>query len=139
MTGWGLTETIDASWRWMAAYGTGATSQAMFIGLNGPDLYGGGHGDDVMLTNFWTVGEWHHIGLTYDGITARLYADGVEVAAEPKNWNLVPDRAHIGRQVSDQIEFWMGVVDEVRLYNQALSAGEIAWLAGKRAPVHQPF
>ena len=139
MTGWGLTETTDAGWRWIAAYGTGATSQAMFIGLNGPDLYGGGHGDDVMLADFWTVGEWHHIGLTYDGATARLYADGVEVAAEAKNWNLVPDRAHIGRQVSDQIEFWMGAVDEVRIYRGALAPGEIAWLAGKRAPVHKPF
>ncbi|UCD53182.1 MAG: discoidin domain-containing protein [Phycisphaerales bacterium] len=139
MTGWGLTETVDPGWRWIAAYGTGATSQAMFIGLNGPDLYGGGHGDDVMLADFWAVGEWHHIGLTYDGTTARLYADGVEVATEAKNWNLVPDRAHIGRQVSDQIEFWMGLVDEVRIYSEALSPGELAWLAGKRAPVHKPF
>jgi hypothetical protein len=57
----------------------------------------------------------------------------------PKNWNLVPSRAHIGRQVSDDIEFWVGSVDEVQIYDKALSAGEMAWLAGRRAPVHKPF
>ena len=139
LCGWGLTETVTPGWRWIAAYGSSVTSQAMFIGLNGPALYGGGYGDDVMLPDFWAEDEWHHIALTYDGATARLYADGIEVAAQAKTWDLVPDRAHIGRQVSDAIEFWMGVVDEVRLYNEALSTGEIAWLAGKRAPVHKPF
>jgi hypothetical protein len=139
MTGWGKTGSIAVGWRWIAAYGTGATSQAMFIGLYGPDLYGGGHGDDVMSPGFWDTDEWHHVGLTYDGATARLYADGVEVASAAKNWNLVPSRAHIGRQVSDQIEFWTGSVDDVRIYSEALSAGEIAWLAGRRSPVHKPF
>ncbi|UCD50420.1 MAG: discoidin domain-containing protein [Phycisphaerales bacterium] len=139
LCGWAMTTTVNPGWRWIAAYGTGATGQAMFIGLNGPSLYGGGYGDDVMVADFWAEDEWHHIALTYDGTTARLYADGVEVATEAKNWNLVPDRAHIGRQVNDEIEFWAGVVDEVRLYNQALSLGEIAWLAGRRAPVHKPF
>ncbi len=139
MTGWGKTSSIAIGWRWIAAYGTGATSQAMFIGLYGPDLYGGGHGDDVMSPGFWDTDEWHHVGLTYDGATARLYADGVEVASAAKNWNLVPSRAHIGRQVSDQIEFWTGSVDDVRIYSEALSAGEITWLAGRRSPVHKPF
>ncbi|MHC4518595.1 MAG: LamG-like jellyroll fold domain-containing protein, partial [Planctomycetota bacterium] len=139
LCGWAMTETVNAGWRWIAAYGSGATGQAMFIGLNGPALYGGGYGDDVLLADFWAVDEWHHIALTYDGATARLYADGVEVVAAAKNWDLVPDRAHIGRQVSDAIEFWSGVVDEVRLYNEVLSTGEIAWLAGRRAPVHKPF
>jgi len=48
MCGWGKTNTIAAGWRWIAAYGSPNTSQAMFIGLYGADLYGGGYGDDVM-------------------------------------------------------------------------------------------
>ena len=140
MTGWAMSSSVAAGWRWIAAYGTGATNQAMFIGMNGTSLYGGGYGNDVFVDNFWQVDEWHHIGLTYDGTTARLYADGIEVAAIVTTaWDLVPDRGHIGRQVNDASEFWDGAVDDVRIYDGALSAEEIAWLAGRTLPVHKPF
>ena len=112
----------------------------MFIGMNGTDLYGGGYANDISAANFWVVDEWYHVGLTYDGTTARLYANGIEVAASVKTaWNLVPNRAHNGRQVNNAAEFWAGSVDEVRIYDVALSAEEIAWLAGRTLPVHQPF
>ena len=139
MAAWALTNSVDAGYRWIAAYGSAGTGQAMFIGINGTTLYGGGYADDVILYNFWEEGEWYHIGLTYDGTTARLYADGIEVASGPKNWNLVSGRAHLGRQVNDQFEYWAGLVDEVRIYDEALSAGEMAWLAGRTVPLHQPF
>ncbi|MHC4111997.1 MAG: LamG-like jellyroll fold domain-containing protein, partial [Planctomycetota bacterium] len=125
MCGWGKTDTLADGWRWIAAYGSPATSQAMFIGINGDDLFGGGYGDDVQLNDFWGVGVWHHICLTYDGTTARLYADGIEVASAAKNWNLILSRAHLGRQVNDIAEFWDGLIDDVRIYSKVLSQAEI--------------
>jgi len=139
MCAWGMTSSVDAGFRWMMAYGSPATGQAMFIGMNGTGLYGGGYADDVITADFWTLQEWHHVALTYDGTTARLYADGVEVASGAKDWNLVPSRAHIGRQVNDVAEFWDGMIDEARLYDRVLSVEEIAWLAGRRTPMHKPF
>jgi len=123
--GWSKTDTIAGGWRWIAAYGSAGTGQAMFIGMNTDALYGGGYGDDVFIDGFWEVDVWYHICLTYDGTTARLYADGIEVAAEAKNWDLVLSRAHIGRQVNDIAEFWDGLVDDVRIYNKALTPDEI--------------
>ena len=35
MAAWGMTDTIASGYRWLAAYGSAATGQAMFIGLNG--------------------------------------------------------------------------------------------------------
>jgi len=32
-----------------------------------------------------------------------------------------------------------GAVDEVRLYNRALSQAELAWLAGRTDPMQKPF
>jgi len=139
MAAWGKPSAVYAGWRFMAAYGNDATGQAMFIGMNGPDLYGGGYGDDIGVAGFWVLDEWRHVALTYDGATATLYADGIEVISAARNWNLVPDRAHIGRQVNDLAEFWAGAVDEVRLYDRALSADEIAWLAGRTTPMHKSF
>ena len=105
---WAKTDSVSAGWKWIAAYGSAGTGTAMFIGLTGTDLYGGGYADDIFVTNFWEVGVWHHIALTYDGTTARLYADGVEVTSAAKAWNLIRGRAHIGRQVNDLVEFWDG-------------------------------
>jgi hypothetical protein len=125
LCGWGKTDTVGAGWRWLAAYGSANTSLAMFIGLNGASVYGGGYGDDVWTDNFWDVDTWHHICLTYDGTTAKLYADGRLLTSAPKTWNLTLGRAHIGRQVNDAAEFWDGLVDDVRLYNKALTLDEI--------------
>ncbi|MBM4027010.1 MAG: hypothetical protein FJ280_16645 [Planctomycetes bacterium] len=138
---WARTDTVAAGWKWIAAYGSPATGQAMFIGLNGTALYGGGYGDDVSKTGFWEIGVWHHICLTYDGTTARLYADGLEVASAAKTWNLVPLRAHLGRQVNTLVEFWDGRIDDVRVYNVALTPEGIKdvmrgepWLAWNPRP-----
>jgi hypothetical protein len=125
MCGWAKTDSIAGGWRWIAAYGSPVTSQAMFIGMNTDDLYGGGYGDDVFIDGFWEVDVWHHICLTYDGTTARLYADGIEVVSEAKSWNLALGRAHIGRQVNDYVEFWDGLIDDVRIYNKALTPDDI--------------
>lgn len=134
MCGWARTDTVAGGWRWIAAYGSAGTGQAMFIGLNGTSLYGGGYGDDIFRSGFWEVGQWYHIVLTYDGTTARLYADGAEVASGAKSWNLPLSRAHIGRQVNDAVEFWDGAVDDVRIYDLALRPSHVEDLANGLEP-----
>ncbi len=139
LAGWGKPGAVYAGWRWIASYGSAGTGTACFIGMNGTDLYGGGYGDDIMLAGFWEMDEWHHATVTYDGTTAKLYADGIEVASAPKNWNLPLSRAVIGQQVNDFSEFWVGSIDDVRVYNRALSPDEVAWLAGRTMPMHKSF
>jgi hypothetical protein len=105
MCGWGRTDSIAAGYRWMAAYGSAVTGQAMFIGMNGSTLVAGGYGgDDVTVNTTWVAGEWSHVALTYDGTTAIAYLNGKQIASTAKNWNLVLSRAHIGRQVNDAAE-----------------------------------
>ncbi len=128
LCGWAKTDSVATGWRWIAAFGSPGAGTAMFIGMNGMRLYGGGYGSDeidVWVDGFWKVGVWHHICVTYDGTTGRLYADGVEVASGARTWDLVPGLAHIGRQVNSAAEFWDGMVDDVRVYNVALTPDEI--------------
>ena len=129
LCGWAKSNSLAGGWRWIASYGSPNTSQAMFIGMNGTTLYGGGYGDDLSVPNFWD-GNWHFIALTYDGTTARLYADGALRASARKNWNLVPLSCDIGEQVNNAQEYWNGSIDDVRVYNRALSAADISSLAG---------
>ena len=125
--GWAKAASTAAGYRWIAAFGSPGTSQAMFIGMNGTTLYGGGYADDLSVANFWDA-NWHFIALTYDGTTAKLYADGKLVSSGAKNWNLVPYECYIGEQVNNGPEYWNGSVDDVRIYNRALSASDISAL-----------
>jgi len=136
---WAQTFSVEPGWRVIAGYGSPAGGEGTGLVMNGTSLYGSGYGSDVNIDNFWSVEEWHHVGLTYDGTTVRLYADGIEVVSGERDWNTIITVARIGRQVNEAREFWDGRVDEVHLYNRALSMAEMAWLAGRTAPVAKPF
>jgi len=82
--------------------------------------------------------EWHHLAATYDGATIAWYGDGQFVASEA--WVLnTQDNFQMGKRAHAAGGNFPGLIDEVRIYNKALSAEEIAWLAGRRLPIHKPL
>jgi hypothetical protein len=127
ISAWAKTTTISGA-HWIMSYGTASTGQAMYIGQNGTSLVGGGFSDDISVTSYWATNTWHHICLTYDGTTARLYADGVEVANAAKTWNLALFRTNFGRGINNN-QYWSGTIDDVRIYNTALTATQVQALA----------
>jgi N-acetylneuraminic acid mutarotase len=77
-----------------------------------------------------TDGQWHHVGLVYDfyGFHRRLYVDGAEVAKDTDvvAGLLSDSELYFGAgQSLDAASFFSGLIDDVRIYNQALSAEEI--------------
>jgi hypothetical protein len=79
-----------------------------------------------------TDAQWHHIGFVWDGSRRYLYADGVEVAKDAGA--LAPLKSATGglnigaSKTLEAAAFFSGLVDDVRIYNQALSAAEVAEL-----------
>jgi predicted phosphodiesterase len=74
-------------------------------------------------------GKWHYAVVTYGGSTVRLYIDGVQVSslstsATPDNTGTQPVR--IGANSLALNGFFIGNVDEVRVWNRALSSTERA-------------
>lgn len=73
---------------------------------------------------------WHNIVITRSGTTdvLTMYIDGTEVIAPTTmtnphtshNFNL-----HIGRYPASAIFFWDGSIDQVRIYNSALSSTDV--------------
>ena len=73
------------------------------------------------------TGAWTHLAATYDGTTQRLYVNGTQVATLALTGAIVDldlRRCKIGGN-SVWAEWFSGLIDEVRVYNRALSAAEI--------------
>ena len=80
-----------------------------------------------------TDGEWHHVGFVWDGSYRSLFVDGIEAAkdAQPLNPMKAADGGlYIGAgKTLEAGTFFSGLIDDVRIYNQALNAEEIMVLA----------
>ena len=70
--------------------------------------------------------DWQHVAMTYDGAELRVYLNGAQVASTAINKKRVPGRMPlaIGRR-QDAYNYFKGAIDEVRLYNRALSPDEL--------------
>jgi hypothetical protein len=86
-----------------------------------------------------TINKWVHFTHVHDGTHTKIYADGMLIV----DWETTIDTSNTN---PFQIglygwpgNFFNGLIDEVRVYNRALSAEEALWLAGKTNPVHKPF
>jgi hypothetical protein len=68
---------------------------------------------------------WTHLAQTWDGSTLRLYIDGAEVATQPSPGTLITSTGQV-RIGGSSGQFFSGLIDEVRIYNRARTAAEIA-------------
>ncbi|MHC4431662.1 MAG: LamG-like jellyroll fold domain-containing protein [Planctomycetota bacterium] len=79
-------------------------------------------------------GEWTHLAATYDGSSMKLYFDGVVVAEmaasgemSTSDGTLCIGNKHETAPAGDEFN---GILDDVRIYNRALSQSEIKKLGG---------
>jgi hypothetical protein len=84
---------------------------------------------------------WHLITYVRDGDTGYVYADGTLRGTYSSGFTLgTVTRWSIGQEWdSGPSNFYTGVVDDARIYDYPLSAGEVAWLAGRTEPFDKPF
>ena len=122
----------DDSYRMSRGPGNG---DSIHFGCNGPT------GDNLNGRTTVTTDTWHHAAVVFDGANKYVYIDGREDARAPStgqinisayNLYIAENSQATGRQLG-------GLVDDLRIYDRALSAEEIAGLAGRTVPLHVPF
>ncbi|GAA4427550.1 hypothetical protein GCM10023148_31290 [Actinokineospora soli] len=129
--------TSSAGWRTaVMKERAGGLSYALYpAGFNQPSGYLG-IGGDVAVTGPSTlpVNAWSHVAFTYDGAVMRLYVNGTQVATAAQTGSAAVSSSPLrlgGNSVWG--EWFAGVMDDVRVYNRALSAAEVA--ADRDTPV----
>jgi hypothetical protein len=90
--------------------------------------------------DFIKKGQWYNVLYTNDGKTARLYVD-CELKYEvffPETFTNDED-LFFGKSDDPFFPFWLnGDLDDVRIYNRALSAGEILLLCKEKEELEKP-
>ncbi len=96
----------------------------------------GSDGNNIVTDEVVPTDKWYHIVGTYDGSDLRIYLNGSLSKKVPYTTNAVAntDPLRIGRR-SDGY-FFDGTLDEVRIYNKALSSAEIQQLYAQGAVKH---
>ncbi|MEK7384492.1 MAG: LamG-like jellyroll fold domain-containing protein, partial [Elusimicrobiota bacterium] len=80
------------------------------------------------------AGAWHLFTWTWDGATHRLYLDGSQAAAATTALQSGPvEQVYLGTY-NGADELLSGTLDDVRVYNRALSAAEVQQLFNASAP-----
>jgi hypothetical protein len=143
---WVNFNNTGGSWQRLWDFGTGSTAGYMFLcprqGTTGSMRFAitaaGGTGESIINAPSMVPSGWHYVAVVIDGATkqVQIWQDGDVVASGPtatlpsalgkttQNW--------LGRSQYTADAYLTGSLDELRIYNRALSAGEIRYLVGDR-------
>ena len=99
----------------------------------GLSIPGGNQYGSLYSTQALGTGRWYHVAGIYDGSKMSLYINGALDASQEASGSISRTDAPvlIGANADMPDRFWNGMLDDVRVYNYALSGDALAALAGK--------
>ena len=120
---------IDEAWP-MICKSTGSDGYSVFVCRDKIQLYWGGERNDIManqMSGGFQTGKWYHVVCSVSEDSVVGYVDGVEVGrVAVAGENLVRDVGLlIGKDPPERTEYFTGAMDDLRIYNRALSAAEV--------------
>ncbi|MEO7298419.1 MAG: LamG domain-containing protein [Verrucomicrobiota bacterium] len=100
-------------------YGIGFLNSTPHSFFSGVGFYSSGQS----LSN---LNQWYHLAMVRDSSTTRFFINGIQTANIFSTTPNAPTDFTIGSQ--NGVRYFDGSIDEVRIYNRALSASEVAQL-----------
>ena len=70
--------------------------------------------------------QWHHVVVSYDSKTTKVYIDGIRKASTNKfHWDTKPTRIVLGEEIDLAGRAFDGLLDEFMIFDRALSVREV--------------
>lgn len=125
-----------ANWRRIFDFGNSTTVNMFLVPNNGSTIRfaitTGGNGAEQQLngSGAFPTAVWKHVAVTHNGNTGTLFVDGVQVA-QNTSMTLSPNSMGstannwLGRSQYSGDSYLDGQLDQLRIYNRALSAAEV--------------
>ena len=134
--------STTAGKQWVIGYGTNSTGKALVLGFRDNDhVTCAFYNYDLDTVDFtrdngtfvsgtFADTNWHHLACTYDATTRQrvVYVDGQGWAASGSNAIQGSGAFNIGRVPWGE-GYFSGNIDDVRVYNRALSEQAVKWIA----------
>ena len=124
------TDTNNPHKGFQLMFNNGGTSGFFDVGTGS----GSGNHASANWTKTLSTGTWYHYVGVYDGRTAYAYIDGSLVGSDSVSGSTSKPitasgyNVNIGRNPEYNGDYFNGAIDDVRIYNRALSADEVAAL-----------
>ena len=85
------------------------------------------NGTTVTYNTALTTSQWYHVAATYGCGNLNLYLNGKLVATQPISGNIAADatKLTLGRNPAGTNNYFKGKIDEVRVFNVALTAAQV--------------
>jgi hypothetical protein len=116
----------DTTTAWKSIFGT--TCNGFDVAINAATFeFGKNCGGGVFYGGpTVTANKWYHVAAVFDGTNINLYVNNVLTTGGVVSY--AHDILRIGGSYSSVNELFKGVIDDVRIYNRALSAAEVSTL-----------
>lgn len=124
--------TIGGLYNMLFKYGTSSQSNAFSGSAGLSTVYLMSYDDNILVYNPTDTAEWNHFVFSFNesGSAAKIYKNGVEIlSGTMPSLNTINDNDLFRLGTGPGNEFWFnGAIDDLQIYNYALSASEVALL-----------
>lgn len=127
---WFYTQSYDSKWASLLSKSNATNALRQYSIIYDKDgLISFGH--NLVATQVLDVNKWYHMAITLQDTVAKCYVDGILIDSNTMVKNIYQTNfpLNIGSDPHIVMEYHHGMIDDVRVYNRALTAAEVGELS----------
>jgi len=128
---WVKPKVVDSTYHWVVSKDSGNNNLAYLLGLSSDNEFRfltRNANADVLTGLSVSADVWYHIVGVDDGVNIKIYQNGVLANSAPVSGEFVVNDIDVivgARTATNPIQFFNGIIDEVRIWERALTPTEI--------------
>ncbi|WP_445453241.1 LamG-like jellyroll fold domain-containing protein [Flavobacterium sp. 25HG05S-40] len=128
-----------SGFNFLYTYGNSTNYNGAYV--NGATTYHFGNNSSHSNTVNTVANVWYHIVMVYDGISSKIYRNGTLLAESTKTWSTVnnSDIFRLGLTENGASTYFNGAVDDLKIYNYAISDADVQSLFSNNTLASQEF